>query len=283
MIKIIRSLSNNGLALLKSKQHWLVTVLECLLILVLMNQLAILIWQLLNHSKPDIPTYSSVTSVRDDLPEQNGYSGLDQYHFFGVVAPEIKAPSAQKQRDVASIPRSRLPLKLTGLLAHSNPKLAIAVIESKGQQGSYRLGDKVGSRKAEIVDIKTDRVIVSVKGKEEALMLYPDQKTSTVTEFPRSKTLQDLVASPEKITELISISPVRRGGSLVGYRVNPKQNSKFFYQSGLKNNDLVTALNGMDLTDSAQAVEVLNNLETLQQIDLTVVREGMLHQVELSL
>ncbi|WP_461537642.1 type II secretion system protein GspC [Spongorhabdus nitratireducens] len=266
---------------LASKQKSLATVIECLLIIVLMYLLAGLFWQVFEtlSEKPATSSVNNLASVSSThIKSEPRYPALDSFEFFGA-APKAVAVKPAKQADIAAIPRSRLPLRLTGLLAHPNPQHALAIVENRGSQRSYRIGETIRPQQAKVIAIHPDRVIVQVEGKDQALMLYPNQKTSTVLQVNnRPSSLKELAQNPKKITELISISPVRNG-----YRVNPKKHPELFQQAGLQRNDIVVAMNGHDLKDPASVLEILNNIDTLQRVDLTVEREGMLHQVELSL
>ncbi|MGY0219744.1 type II secretion system protein GspC [Endozoicomonadaceae bacterium StTr2] len=272
---------------LASKQKSLATVIECLLIIVLMYLLAGLFWQVFAtlSEKPATSSVNNLASVSSThIKSEPRYPALDSFEFFGT-APKAVAVKPVKQADIAAIPRSRLPLRLTGLLAHPNPQHALAIVENRGSQRSYRIGETIRPQQAKVIAIHPDRVIVQVEGKDQALMLYPNQKTSTVLQVNNHQSsdktpssLKELAQNPKKITELISISPAGNG-----YRINPKKHPELFQQAGLKRNDIVVAMNGYDLKNPASVLEILNNIDTLQRIDLTVEREGMLHQVELSL
>nr|WP_283777649.1 type II secretion system protein GspC [Sansalvadorimonas sp. 2012CJ34-2] len=273
-------------------QKRFILLLEVLLVVVLMYQLAGMFWQIWdsNNRAPASANISLQTQEfsSNDI-DKDRFASLDSFELFGKEQVQVQKPVPAK---VTSIPRSRLPAKVTGLLAFPDSETALAIIETRGRQRSYRIGDTVDGIRAKIVSIYPDRVIVEEKGKKQALMLYPDQKTSTLFEVaPRVENKEpmeqisamDIIANPQKLTELVNISPVRVKGELKGYRINPGKQSKLFVQAGLKPNDLVVEINGSDLTDPAAAMAFLENLDAFERIDLTVEREGMLHQVELSL
>ncbi|MRI32225.1 type II secretion system protein GspC [Endozoicomonas sp. OPT23] len=280
-------------SVIQSQQRKLTFLLEAFLVIALMYLLSGVIWQFLNKSDESLVQSPQVLSTAVASGQnQTLYRELSDFHFFGKTVTNKPEPVVV-EKDIREIPRSTLPLKLAGLLAHPNPERALAIIESRGKQGSYRLGETIESHRAEITAIKPDRVIVTVNGKEQALMLYPEQKTSTVfqpkavAETPatnkRLKTLVEKARQSGNITDLISISPVRKEGELIGYRLNPSKYPELFKQAGLQRGDVAVSANGKDLTDPLESLELLNNLATLQRVDLTVEREGMLYQVELSL
>ncbi len=286
--------SGKTITMLQKQQRKLTFLLEAVLVVVLMYLLSGVIWTFLGNGADLTAQPSTNLSAASLTSSQNlnQHRELADFYFFGKTAVKRIEP-AVVEKDIREIPRSTLPLKLAGLLAHPNPERALAIIESRGKQSSYRLGDTIESHRAEIIAIKPDRVIVTVNGKEQALMLYPDQKTSTVfqpqTVAVKSETSSELKSLVEKarqsgnIADLISISPVRKEGELVGYRLNPSRYPELFKQAGLQRGDVAVSANGKDLTDPLESLELLNNLATLQRVDLTVEREGMLYQVELSL
>ena len=92
-----------------------------------------------------------------------------------------------------------------------------------------------------------------------------------------------MLANPARITDYVRISPIRKNGKLTGYRVNPGRNRALFKEVGLQPNDLAVSLNGYDLTDTRQAMEVAKQLKNLTEMSLTVERDGQLHSIYLSL
>ncbi len=288
----------------------LISTVEVLLVICLMSLLAEIFWSIYQVSQDS--SENRGVNVRPvqlaSAPEVDRLSALDGFELFGKASEPVQKKVAQPKK-ITAIPRSRLPAKVTGLLSHNNPEQALVIIEYKGRQQSYRIGDTIKKSRITIVAIHPDRVIVKDQGKEQALMLYPDQKISTVINVRQQPVSNSapvtvnnraavnnrvaidraiidkaaILADPKKLTELVSISPVRLEGKMRGYRINPRKQPQIFLQAGLQPNDLVVAINGTDLTDPAAAMAFLKNLDAFERIDLTVEREGMLHQVELSL
>lgn len=277
----------------KNESKWLVTLLEIILVLLLAKQLADISWQLAENVFMPAPenhryTPPNTLSVSETASD---YSDLTALHLFGKVVVEQPEVVDIKPENLEQIPVSKLRAKVTGLVAHPNEHRALTVIENSGQQKTYRIGDEIYKSSATIEMIYWDRVIINNRGKQEALLLYPDDKraarrTSSGSAQPAGhlKALrQQVLSNPASLMEMVSISPVRADGALKGYRINPKQHHQLFAQAGLKPNDLATAINGYDLTDPAQAMNVLNRLKTLDQVALTVERQGQLYQIDLSL
>ena len=85
------------------------------------------------------------------------------------------------------------------------------------------------------------------------------------------------------LLDYLSISPVQRDGAVQGYRLNPGKDPALFTAVGLQPNDLAVSLNGFDLRDNAQAMQIMQQLASLNELNITVEREGQLHDVYVSL
>jgi general secretion pathway protein C len=70
---------------------------------------------------------------------------------------------------------------------------------------------------------------------------------------------------------------------LSGYLVSPGKKPTLFKAAGLKSGDVITELNGLDLTDIQQALEAMNMLKELQSLQMSVQREDELITIYLDL
>ncbi|WP_228741947.1 type II secretion system protein GspC, partial [Klebsiella variicola] len=179
------------------------------------------------------------------------------FTLFGLAAKNNPAPTDATHLN--QVPVSSLKLRLTGLLASSNPARSIAIIEKGNQQVSLSSGDTIPGYDARIVAILPDRIIVNYQGRKEAILLFndtraPSSSPATAATPPLVKRLRE---QPQNILTYLSISPVLSGDKLQGYRLNPGKDASLFRQSGLQENDLAIALNGIDLRDQAQAQQAL--------------------------
>jgi general secretion pathway protein C len=85
------------------------------------------------------------------------------FTLFGLAA---KNPRASGCNHLNQVPVSSLKLRLTGLLASSNPARSIAIIEKGNQQVSLSVGDTTPGYDARIVAILPDRIIVNYQGRK---------------------------------------------------------------------------------------------------------------------
>ena len=93
----------------------------------------------------------------------------------------------------------------------------------------------------------------------------------------------DLEKDPGKIMDYLRISPARKDGEIVGYRLSPGKNAEFFNLSGLKSGDIAVQMNGHDLLAPLQAAQAMSALKTERDISLLVERKNDLIQILFSI
>lgn len=221
------------------------------------------------------------------------------YQWFGQAATNTKA-EAVKPQAVTQAPKTKLNLTLSGLVASSDIKKSMAIIEYQGKQATYAINDKITGTRAVIHQIHPDRLILKNSGKYETLMLdifdYQTQPVVTTKSSKRApkpgrkfssdlaRTRAEILKEPGKITDYIAITPVRAGQNKIkGYRLNPGRDPGLFSQSGLKRNDLAISINGYDLTNFSESVKVMNELKNMTDISITVERDGQLVDIQFGL
>ena len=90
-------------------------------------------------------------------------------------------------------------------------------------------------------------------------------------------------SNPNKVLDFIRISPVRQGNEVKGYRVKPGKNPSLFNEAGLQSGDLAIALNGVDLTNTSEAVGLMKEFPTMTEVSLTIDRNGELNELFFSI
>ncbi|MCE9680145.1 type II secretion system protein GspC [Shewanella sp. AS1] len=255
---------------------------------------------------------SQTTTAWKPTPTQVGgasssvnLAGLENLSLFGKADPNADKPKvAPVEEKLMDAPKTSLSIQLTGVVASTAEQKGLAVIESSGSQNTYSLGDQIKGTAASLKEVYADRIIISNSGRYETLMLdglkYNAQSSANdqlqqakragnVTKVDRrddeevSEEILNSLQDPSKITDYLAISPVNSDGEVQGYRLNPGKNRELFQQAGLKANDLAKSINGYDLTDMSQALEVMAQLPELTEISLMVEREGQLVEIMFSL
>lgn len=198
-------------------------------------QFALLTWTLVPETKPAL-LWKPVTTGNKQTTGSINTLQLQQQHLFGETTKDTKP--VVKETSIANAPKTRLNLKLTGIVAASDPEYSSVIIDYKGTQSSYFMDSKVDGTNAVIVQIYQDRIILEVEGSHQTLMLEGvekldiqhqrhENKSKVVKDNKSSKIITagvktvnlnrtELLKNPGKLTDYIRISPVRENGSVKG-------------------------------------------------------------------
>lgn len=295
-----------------AKLSAVVTLLVVVYLAYLLSKLVWLVWPQ-PASTPLTPShYSAGAKASSTTSVQN----IIEQFLFGKKTVTNKTNTAQQNEVINNAPETRLSINLTGIVAVSNDdKAGIAIIESQGRQVSYLVEEVVQGTRAEVAQILPDRVILSVNGRFETLMLDgldfskkvsmpvlaareaqdmgpqkieqselqinatadPDVKEAII------ETREELLSEPGKLFDYIRVSQAMSDGELIGYRLSPGKEPALFKQMGLQNNDLAVAINGYQLTDLQQAMAAINELRNTSDATITIERDGEQIDVQFSL
>ena len=261
-------------------------------------QLALLTWAFVPEEKPAL-LWKPAQVNKNQATNKINTEQLQQQHFFGKK--EQKSKPVVQETSINSAPKTRLNLKLVGVVAATNPQNSSVIIDQKGRQSSYFIDSKIDGTSAVITKIYQDRIILKVNGSHQTLML--DGVESLDKQVKSHEAMQnrkgtkgikadvktvnlnrkELLKNPGKLTDYIRISPVRENGKVKGYRVNPGKDRALFEQAGLKSGDLAVELNGIDLTDTQQAFTLMKEFPTMTDMTLSIERGGQLHELYFSI
>ena len=274
-----------------------------LLAIFLLSYAAELTWRLLpqpsdNGKIANVSTGQSVAQKNSN--NKLNLADIKRLNLFGDYNAE---PVAEKV--VTDAPVTRLNLTLTGVVASSTKDQGAAIIENRNQQQTYGIGEKIEGTNASLKEVYADRVIIKNGPVNETLMLdgveynkntkqprlAPATQSQASVRGPQRRTLsedaiqasRELQEQPASFIDYIAVSPHRPDGELAGYRVSPGKKPALFKAAGLKSGDVITDINGLDLTDMQQALEAMNMLKELQSLQMSVQREDELITIYLDL
>lgn len=262
-------------------------------------------WKLIPANPPSAAWQASpITAV--SVAAVNLQDVRNLYLFGNHDASQVK--SVPVVETITDAPKTSLSILLTGVVASTAESQGLAVIDSRGMQDTYGLGDKISGTSASLKEVYADRIIITNNGRYETLMLdglpYTtngqvnqqlqqakrggevtriDQRRNNQVSQELSVSRDELLSDPSKLTDYLAISPVRSGDSLAGYRLNAGKDAALFKQAGFQANDLAKSINGFDLTEMSQALEVMANLPELTEVAVMVERDGQLVEIMFSL
>ena len=261
-------------------QHSGPTLAAVVLTLLIAWLLAALTWSFLPRPKPAEGLSAPAPAVSARRVDAGRIA--DQ-HLFG---------SAAAGGNLGNAPDTTLALTLHGIVAGKRPGDSRALIVANGDEEPYAIGATVPGG-AVIRAIFPDRVMLDRGGQVEALRLPKTDTGGTVAAEqpplqspgvspPGAQPLpqnlgelrQAISQNPQKLMDVIRAMPVQQGGKLTGYRIYPAGNTPVFGELGLHPGDVVTAVNGIPLTDPAQSMRILSTIKTSEQISITLLRNG---------
>ncbi|MBA6327785.1 type II secretion system protein GspC [Colwellia sp. MB02u-6] len=311
------NLSNAFEQLAKLPQQKIIQVI----ILVLLSHIAFLFAQItwLGLAESDHNanlTLNNLSSASLAPKEQVQVKAIQALNLFGAFSQQNVNRVEELVEDA---PETRLQLTLTGVVASTNKATAAAVIESRGKQETYSIGENIKGTRAVLADVFNDRVLLKVSGGLETLMfeglifdkkikiIKPRYNQQAVTQ-PTKNTSQnfsptnivdqrdnrrlaqvtkslrtELASDPGNITDYLKISPKRENGKITGYQLMPAKDPTFFQSAGLKSGDVAVQMNGFDLTAPQEAAQALQSLKEQREVSLLLDRNGDITEILFSI
>lgn len=233
-------------------------------------------------------------------------SDLAEHGLFGD-APGGETPEGQLALALDA-PRTNLDLSLRGTLAAGDPQAALAIIaDGDGDERTYRVGADLPGN-AVLHAVHRDRAVLRRAGELETLPLRDPERSAAAAETPAgdsggnpdrpgsrnrpgspgeadelARAAEQLRNDPAELARQFAAVPVQEDGRLVGVRIRATGDSTLLSRVGLRGSDVVTAVNGVPLNDYGRASEVMDQLRSGSDFQVTVLRNGREQQIDVSL
>lgn len=85
------------------------------------------------------------------------------------------------------------------------------------------------------------------------------------------------------LSDVVAMSIHRENGQVIGYKIRPGRDAEKFKAVGLQADDIVTAINGMPLTNPAKIMEIYKNMGNTTSASLEIKRGGSLITVNVEI
>lgn len=213
---------------------------------------------------------------------------------------------------------TQLNLVLVGVIVSSDENSARAMIASGDKQDLYAVNAPlpVGNN-VTLSKIMSDRVIINNNGQYESLWLYQsDPNAPAISQSSQSQAAAqqiipaqapypsgrpgpspEMQSPPERgggsdpaltevsrnLSDVLAMSIQRENGQVIGYKIRPGRDAEKFKSLGLQTDDIVTAINGMPLTNPAKIMEVYKNMGNTTSASLEIKRGGSVITVDVVL
>ena len=302
-LELSAGLSNSPL-LAQFKSHHLAiqaklsVLLTCLFVAMTGWILGKVVWLAVPQSS-DVQQWQPTASrtMVGDKTNTIDFNALQSANLFGKYSEQ--KPAVIEQPLVKDAPKTRLNLTLVGAVASTQVQTSLAVIANRGKQATYGVGEEIDGTRAKLKAVLVDRVIIENQGRDETLMMQGIEYSKLSESSPRSEPSEaepasdmserlsqireEIAQNPQSVFKYISISPVKDGENIVGYRVSPGREAALFNDVGLEPGDIAVQLNGIDLSDPSSSAELMRVMSNPQELSLTVERDGQQYDIYIQL
>jgi general secretion pathway protein C len=200
---------------------------------------------------------------------------LDRYDPFGSPPPSLAHGT-----ETGGVIASNLAFKLVGVAVLPEPRLSLAILQTGNVERVYRVGERLPGG-ARIVAVHPDSVVVRYQGVLQAFSfthknLGAFQPTPSYPARAGSPSLaENLLAHPSNLMNYLRPIPVYTGGRFSGIRLYPGPNASLFERVGLRPGDVLTAVNGVTLTNPLQGYNLIQRFAAQHvPIILNIERNG---------
>jgi general secretion pathway protein C len=222
------------------------------------------------------------------------------------ILPKPVTPGEQGPPPDPQPQRTTLPLKLLAIMfapAPADPRWSMAIIRDTDAKtsGAFSIGSKI--REGKITDISETRVDFDVAGRKEYLELFdkgPAPSAPVAAATPAAPSSDPLAAELEKgvkktgehsyevqrstvdsllgnmsaLSRAARIVPEVKDGRAAGFRLFSVRPDGPFAKIGLQNGDVISAINGLEMTTPDNALMVYTKLKSASHLSVGLERNG---------
>ena len=256
------------------------------------------------------PTPTLTQPAIDTIVNRNIFSSEGKAQL-GVASKTVTKGDGDKAVEIV---KSDLPIALTGTIYGGDPLSGIALIENttKKTVNSFMVGDTIlkdvtlkeihkqkiiidNNGRLEFVEVVQERLVRSRRAKKapSSATAGTDNVAPIATEPPppsfkeegferkeREITMSQSYRSKLLTTDFTKVlqdakaSPNMVDGELKGFVMTRIRKDSIYEKAGLQNDDIVTEVNGVPLTDTAQSIRLLQSLRGESEIEVRIIRAG---------
>ena len=229
---------------------------------------------------------------------------LNRNMFCSTCPPILGKPEEVGVSAIPPLQRTSLPLKLLAVMyAPTDPRWSMAIIRDNDDKsvGPYGIGSKL--REATIDQIDETRAYLDFGGGRREYLELLDQpaaapgapvaaapaapkdplaealdkgikKTGPNSYEVQHSTLDALLGNMGALAKAARIVPEMKDGKSAGFRLLSIKPDGPFGKIGLQNGDVISAINGLEMTSPDKALEVYTKLRTANHLSVGLDRNG---------
>ena len=221
--------------------------------------------------------YKKVTNklANADKPALKKTDAEKSFGLFTAAVRQSNAPAAAK---------APLSAEIEGIIRSDESWLSFAVIKTPAGQQSYREGEPlVGFDDAYVSEINQDNVVVQYEGAKQTLALNkPAYFKGGIDSAPVTKSKKDAGADSLHLDDYLVLKPLIDKGQLEGFTINPRNATPFYHNAGLEKGDVVLKVNDVDMTQEAQAKNIIAKWSKMKEADVVVRRHAHLENIRVN-
>lgn len=223
------------------------------------------------------------------------------------------APKPDDKKDPANVEivKSDLPVKLLGTIYGGDPFSGLALVENNTKKtiNSFMVGDLL-IKEATVKEVHREKIIIDRGGRLEYIMvdktelarsrrkkksaapttpgiapIATEPPPSTFREEGFERKEKEMVMTQAYRTKLLTTdftkvlqdakaTPNMVDGELKGFCLSRIRKDSIYEKAGLQNDDCISEINGVPLTDTAQAIRLLQSLRNEGDIEIRLNRGG---------
>jgi general secretion pathway protein C len=236
--------------------------------------------------------HSNTTGDRLKFKQITAYQSITNRDLF-KTKEDAKAKKNDNAIELEKLKQTSLSLTLFGTITGSDDDYAVIEDTKKRKQGLYKKGDSI--QNAEIKLILRKKVVLSVNGKDEILLMEDDKNASSRKSrkpspfrepeedgrFGADETVnidrEKINSSLRNINQLMSQVKVRphfKDGKPNGLLLSHVRQNSIFKDMGLQNGDIVKGVNGKEIQSVDDALKFYDYLKSSSAVELQIERKG---------
>jgi len=205
------------------------------------------------------------------------------------AVPSAPSPRASGNRTALSSPS--LNLRLIGTTVFAEKSTAIIEDIAKGTRRMYRLGDSI--KEFTITSILQDSVTLTAPDRTVVLtrvpggdQLHPDSfftKLDDSSWLVSADKVSDMVSNIDQYVGQVIAFQHREQGEAAGFRIRHLQEGNDFEKLGIKNEDIIKRVNGLELNDLTDVIKAVYQLGNETSFTIEVERDYQVKALNYSL
>lgn len=260
----------------------LIRLINALLVLWLVWLVAGAAWQYFqpvpeteDKTTPAPPTTATGAKITADQ--------MTDWHLPGIADEQKKTG----MRRMPNAPETSLKLSLKGIVATDDHLDGYAIIQKPaGEERHFKVRDSVFGL-AKLDEIHVNRVILLRDGRYETLRLPVEFMASDlIMERERKREAKRIVSDFRQklinrdgmeLIKMFGFDTTFRNGGFVGFTIKPlgEEGADMLEVLGVRDGDLITAVNGKRFAESIEATQSLTELKHATEVDVEIDRKGV--------